>query len=97
MERRRDELIAQIERIIAGGSKITSNVPPPHLISRTSSLLTSRGCAIIGVFELIGYLALATKSRRPRDDEDAMMHFVLPETRDRKAQEVEFPQIYFVR
>jgi hypothetical protein len=50
-----------------------------------------------GVFELIGYLALATKSRRHRVDDGAVMRFVLPETRERKRQEVEFPQIYFIR
>jgi hypothetical protein len=50
-----------------------------------------------GVFDLIGYLALATKSRRHRVDDGAVMRFVLPETRERKRQEVEFPQIYFVR
>jgi len=50
-----------------------------------------------GVFDLIGYLALATKSRRHRVDEASMVHYILSGTRGRKARKLEFPQIYFAR
>jgi hypothetical protein len=51
----------------------------------------------LGVFDLLGYLSLATKSSRHRIDDQALMRFTIPPKDDRRAQMVEFPQIYFTR
>jgi hypothetical protein len=50
-----------------------------------------------GVFDLIGYLAIATKSCHHRVDQDAVVRYVIPAVRGQVARELEFPQIYFTR
>ena len=51
----------------------------------------------LGVFDLIGYLSIATKSRHHRVDEVTVFRYILPATGGQPARELNFPQIYFSR
>ena len=50
-----------------------------------------------GVFDLIGYLAIASKSASHRVDDTETVRYVLPAASGRTARELHGPQIYFCR
>ncbi len=50
-----------------------------------------------GVFDLIGYLAIATKSKSHRVDDTVVVRYLLPAVNGHKARELSGPQIYFSR